>query len=124
MGSDRQLALEFALTENFHTVSASLSDATRAECLFIDAGSLFELVEVIEVDREEPGAETGVIEPALGHAANQGHLSAFETGPDGTTGAGGLALATASAGLAVATGLALAEAFAAVFGAGPWFEIM
>jgi hypothetical protein len=124
MGSDRQLALEFALTENFHAVSASFSDATRAECPFIDAGSLLELVEVVEVDREESGAETGVIEPALGHAANQRHLSAFEARPDGTTGAGGLAFSTASAGLSVATGLALAETFAAVFGAGPWFEIM
>jgi hypothetical protein len=67
---------------------------------------------------------SGVIEPALGDAADQGHLAAFEPDTDRATGASSLAFATATAGFAMSGGFALTETFAAVFGAGPGFKIV
>jgi hypothetical protein len=58
----------------------------------------------------------GVVEPALGNTANQGHLTAFEPNPDGTAGAGGLSLAAASAGFAMTAGFTLAKPFSAMLG--------
>jgi hypothetical protein len=66
----------------------------------------------------------GIIESALGNAADLGHLAAFETDADGTARAGGLAFAAAAAGLAMAAGFALAQTFAAMLGSRPWFQIM
>jgi hypothetical protein len=65
-----------------------------------------------------------VVESALGDAADEGHLTPFETDANGTAGAGSLALAAASAGLAVAGSFALAKAFAAMFGTGTGFEVV
>jgi hypothetical protein len=51
-------------------------------------------------------------------------LAAFKSDANGTARTGRLAFAAATAGLAVAAGFALAEAFAAVLGTGAWFEIV
>ena len=67
---------------------------------------------------------TGVVEAAFGNAADEWHLAAFEANADGTAGTGGLALAAAPAGFAVATGFALAKPLAAVLGSGTRFEIV
>jgi hypothetical protein len=66
----------------------------------------------------------GIIETALGNAANQRHLAAFETDADGASRTGRLSLAPAAGRLAVAAGLTLAETLAAMPGTGSWFEGM
>ena len=66
----------------------------------------------------------GVVEAALGNAADQRHLAAFKADADRTAGTGGLAFAAAPAGFAVAAGFALAQPFAAVLGAGTGFKIV
>ena len=67
---------------------------------------------------------TRIIKTTLGYASDKRHLAAFEPDTNGTAGTGGLAFATASAGLAVAAGFALAKAFATVFRPGARLEIM
>jgi hypothetical protein len=49
-----------------------------------------------------------VVEAALGNTSDQGHLATLETDADRAARPGGLALASAPAGFAVATGFALA----------------
>ena len=78
---------------------------------------------VLPAIRPVPG-EAGVIKAALGNAANQRHLAAFKPNANRTAGTGCLALSAASAGLAVAAGFPLAEAFAAMLGTRTRFEIV
>ena len=118
MSGDREFPGEFAVAENFDTVAWTVGEAGVAQKLFIHASSFDEAIECFEVDGEIASGVAGVVEAALGNAADERHLTAFKADADGAAGAGGLAFATTSAGLAVAAGFALAEAFAAVLGAG------
>ena len=101
-----------------------LARPTLRKARLVHPGAVLELVQVAEVDGDVSRAVAGVVEAALGDAADEGHLAAFETDADGAAGTGGLALATATAGLAVAAGFTLAEALAAVLGTGTRFQIM
>jgi hypothetical protein len=65
-----------------------------------------------------------VVKTALRDAPDQRHLAAFKADADRTAGARGLAFATTAAGFAVAAGFTLAEALAAVFGAGTRLKIV
>jgi hypothetical protein len=82
------------------------------------------MVEHIQIDGDVPHGELLVVEAAFGDATNQRHLAAFKSDANGTAGTGRLPFAAAAAGFAVAAGFTLAEAFAAVFGAGAWFKIV
>lgn len=121
MGGDREFFCQFTGAENFDAIARPVGEAGSTEGGFINARAFIEAVEIFEIDGQIPGAMTGVIEPALGDAADERHLAAFETNSDGAARASRLALATAAAGFAMAAGLALAETFAAVFGAGTGF---
>jgi hypothetical protein len=66
----------------------------------------------------------GVVETALGYAADERHLAAFKPNANGTAGTRGLALAAAAGSFAVTAAFALPDSFPAVLGAGPMFEIM
>jgi hypothetical protein len=57
----------------------------------------------------------GVVETALGNAADERHLAALESDADGAAGTGRLALATAAGGFSVAAGFALAKTLGAMF---------
>ena len=91
---------------------------------FVDPGTIFKSVERLKIDGQIAGAVSSVIETAFWNAADEGHLATFKPDADGTAGTGGLAFATAAAGLAVATGLSLAEAFATVFSTRSGFQVM
>ena len=67
---------------------------------------------------------TGVIEAAFGNATDKGHLATFEANPNRAARTGGLALAAAAAGFAMAAGFPLAKTLAAVLGPGTRFEIV
>ena len=101
-----------------------LARPALAQSRFVHPGAVVEMVERFQVDGQVAGGVARVVESALGNAANQRHLAAFEADANRTAGAGGLALATAAAGFAVAAGFALAQPLAAVLGAGTRFEIM
>ena len=124
MSADGQFFGQIAGAENFDFVAAAIGEAGGAEGGFVHAGAVVEGVEALDIDGDIGGAMADVVEAALGDAPDEGHLAAFETDADGAAGTGGLAFATATAGLAVTAGFALAEAFAAMFGAGPWFKIV
>ena len=91
---------------------------------FVHARAVLEAVERLEVHRQVARGMAGVVKAALGDAPDQGHLAALKTDADRTAGAGGLALAAASAGLAVAAGFTLAQPFATVPGAGTRFKVV
>ena len=95
-----------------------------AEGFLVDHAGDIELLEFAEVDRGVDDAELLVVEAALGQAADEGHLSAFEAEADAAAGAGLLALVALAAGLAVAGAFAATEALDAMSGAGTGFGIM
>ena len=109
---------EFAVAENFDTVAWTVRKAGVAEDFFVHARAFVKAVEGFQIDGQIASGVAGVVEAALGNAANEGHLAAFETDADGAAGAGSLAFATAPAGFAMAAGFALAEALAAMLGTG------
>src|SRR5581483_11871541 len=111
-------------SENLDTVGTAIRQANRAQRGFINPSAVVKLIERIQIYRDIARAVARVVKPALGNAPDQRHLTAFEPDANRTAGAGGLALAAASAGFAVAGGFALAETLAAVFGPGSWFEIV
>ena len=124
LDADREFFGQFAVAENFHAVGAAIGQADRAQRRFIHSRAVVKLVQVADVDRDVARRETGVVETALGNAADERHLAAFKTDADGTAGTRGLALAAATGGFAVAAGFALAEPLAAVLRAGTGFEIV
>ncbi len=124
MSADRQLFGQLTFPENFDAVTAAVGKPQAPESGFIDAGAVIKLIQRINIDGEVIRAMAGVIEAPFRNAANERHLAAFKPDPDGTTRAGGLPLATAAAGLAMAAGFTLAEPLAAMLGAGTRFKIV
>src|SRR5205814_9593797 len=122
--ADGQLLLQLAVTEDFHAVRAPVRQAEVPHRGFIHARAVFEPVQRFNTHRDVTGRKSRIVEAALGDPANQRHLVAFKADPDRAAGAGGLALAAPTAGLAVAAGFTLTEPFAAVLGAGTRFEIV
>jgi hypothetical protein len=123
MGGDGELPGQFALAKDFDAERA-VGEAGATERLFVNARAVLEHVKGVEVDRQVTSGVAGIVKAALGNTADEGHLAAFKSDANGAAGPGGLAFATATAGFAMAAGLALTEAFATVPGAGPGFEIM
>src|SRR5207245_6771065 len=82
----------------------------------IDARALVEPVQRLQIHRHVARGVTRIIETALGEAADERHLAAFEADADRAAGAGRLPLAAATGGFAVPAGFALAESFAAMLG--------
>ena len=85
--------------------------ATSIGCLGIEQAGVDRRLHLAEIDLVELDRERGVAEAALGQAAMQRHLAAFEA-LDAHAGARGLALAAAAAGLAHAGADAAADAHA------------
>jgi hypothetical protein len=121
VGADGELFRKLAVAEDFNAIGAAIGQAGGTDSGLIDACAVIEAIEGFEIDGQEAGGMAGVIEAALGDASDEGHLATFKADADRATGAGSLALATAAAGFAVAAGFTLAEAFAAVLGAGTRF---
>ena len=107
MGADREFAGQFTIAKNFHAVRRAIGQTCIAKSGFIDARAIIELVEVLEINGDIAGCMAGIIETALGDAANEGHLAALKADTNRTAGAGSLAFAAATAGFAMAAGLAL-----------------
>ena len=124
MDFDGQFAGQFAVAQDFNSLSAPVGRPGTAQSRFIDGRAVLKSVERFQIDGDIADGKTGVVKAAFGNAANQRHLSAFKTNADGTAGPGRLAFSAAPAGLAVTTGLPLAEAFAAMLGTGTRFEIV
>jgi hypothetical protein len=70
------------------------------------------------------GREPGVVEPLAGNAAEERHLTTFETEADGSARARLLSLVSAARSLAVTGAFPAAEALAAVFGPGTGSEFV
>ena len=115
---------EFAVAENFETVAWTVRKAGVAEDFFVHARAFVKAVEGFQIDGQIASGVAGVVEAALGDAADERHLAAFEADADRTAGAGSLPLAAPSAGLAVAAGFTLAKPLAAMFGSGTRLEIV
>src|SRR4051812_42750563 len=96
----------------------AIRQSERTQGDFIDARAVFKTVQRVEIDHDVTRAVANVVETALGNAADQRHLAAFEPGTDRRTGARALAFAAATAGFAVTAGFTATEQFAAMFGAG------
>ena len=121
MSTHGELTFEFTIAEDFDAIDPAIGQAGAAQSLFVDPRAFIEAVEGLEVDRQITRFVPRIIEPALGDAPDQRHLTAFETNANGTARAGRLTFASAAAGFAVSAGFALSEAFAPVLGTGPRF---
>src|ERR1017187_6831899 len=119
-----QLFGQFAFAENFHSAGAAVGQAGRAQSRFIHAHAVVEPLQFADVHRDITRAKPRVVEPALGDAADERHLAAFKTDANRAAGTRRLALAAATARLAMTAGFTLAEPFAAMLGARTGFQIM
>ena len=119
---DGELAGEIAVGKNFDTVVFAADELCLEERRFVDGGAILEPVEIGEIDDGVFFFEGGVVEAALGQAADEGHLAAFESEADRAAGAGFLAFVPLAGGLAFAGAFAVAEALGAMLGAGTGFE--
>src|SRR5436190_24254338 len=117
MRADSQLAGKIAVAQNFDSFDRAICQAGISKSRFVHASALIELVKGVKIHRNVIGRMAGIVEAAFGDTANQGHLAAFEADADRASRAGRLTFAAAAAGFAMPAGLALTEAFAAVFGA-------
>jgi len=124
MSADGELFGKLAVAQDLYIIAVTAGQTGSAHRLFIDPGTLLEAIEGFQVDGQITNSVAGIIEAALGDAADQRHLAAFEANADGTAGASRLAFAAATAGFAVTAGFALAEALAPVFCAGTRFKIV
>jgi hypothetical protein len=116
MGRHSQFFGQFASAENFDQLQGAIGQTSFAQCRFVNSSAVVELVQIFQIDWDIAGSERSVVETALGHTADEGHLTAFESDTNGATGTGCLAFATATAGFTVTAGFTLAEAFATVLG--------
>src|ERR1035437_243883 len=123
-GNDRKFFGQFAGAENFHAVRPAIGQPNGTQGRFINARTIFKLVQVADIHGDTHNRETGIVETALGDAADERHLAAFKTDTNGTAGTCGLAFATATGSFTVPAGFALTEPFAAVFCAGTGFKIV
>src|SRR5579862_1389716 len=112
---------DFAVAENLDAVEASANEVLLAKTLFIHRGALVELGERAEIHQRVARLERGIVEAALGQAADEGHLAAFEPEADAAAGTGFLAFVSLAARLAVAGALSAAETLDPVFRAGARF---
>ena len=124
MGADGKFLGQVTIAKDFDSAGAAVGQAGLAQEGLIYARAVIETIQCFEVDRDVARGMAGIVKAALGNAADERHLAAFETDTDRAAGTSGLALATAPAGFTVAAGFALAEPLAAVLGSGPWFEIV
>jgi hypothetical protein len=124
MDRDGKLSGDLTSAEDLDAGTGPIGQADAAQRRFVHASAIFEDVERFHVDRDVGGSVAGIVKTALGDAADERHLAAFETDADGTAGTGGLALATAAAGFSMTAGFALAEPLAAVLGPGTGFKIV
>ena len=113
---DSDLLGDLAVAENLVTVLALGEDALGEERLGGDGLAVLKGVQRAEVD-DLQGLGKDVVEAALGDAAGQRHLAAFEADADLAAGTGLLALVAAAAGLAVAAAGATALAIGLTDGA-------
>ena len=124
MGADSEFTGKFAVTKNFDPVGPAICKPGIAEDLFVHARAFVKAIQSFEVDGQITRGVAGVVKAALGNAANEGHLAAFETDADGAAGAGSLAFATAPAGFAMAAGFTLPKPLAPMFGPWTWSKIV
>src|SRR6266446_2819516 len=108
MRTDGQLASEFTIPKDFDSLDAAVSEPGSTQSHFIYAGSIFKTVQRLEIDRQVRGGMTCIVEAPFRDTPYQRHLTAFEADTNRAAGARRLALATASARLAVTAGFALA----------------
>ena len=119
---DRQLLLQLAAAENLDRVVRAADHAGCEQGLLVHGGAVVEGIERVEIHDRKARLELRVVEAALGHAADERHLAAFEAEADAAAGTGLLAFVAFARGLAVAAAFAAAEALHPVLGAGPGFE--
>src|SRR5688572_9179783 len=114
-GGDFQRACDFAVAENLDRFLAFADETVVREHLGRDLGDAgVEGREVAEIHHRHFGAEVILVETTVRQFAVQGHLTAFEAGTNAAAGAGRLAFAAATGGLAVAAAFAAADALFAV----------
>ena len=118
MGADSEFTGKFAVTKNFDPVGPAICKPGIAEDLFVHARAFVKAIQSFEVDGQITRGVAGVVEAALGNAANERHLPAFETNTDRTAGTRALALSTAAGSLTVTARFTLAQALAAMLRAG------
>ena len=121
MRTDGQLARQITIAENLDSLYRAIRQAGIANRGFIHASAILELIEIVKIDRHVIRRMARVVESALGDTTNQRHLATLEADANRAARAGCLAFATATAGFAVPAGFALAEALAAMLGAGARF---
>lgn len=124
MGDNRELLFQLAGSQDLDAMTWPVGQPGRAQGGFIHTRPFVKAIQVPNIDGDVPGGMRGVVESPFGKPSDQRHLAAFKADADRTAGPGGLPLATAAAGFAAATGFALAEPFPAMFGTGPWFQIV
>src|SRR6185369_12531468 len=114
---DRQFARQIARPQNLDAGAPAIGQPGLAQHALVNARSIFELVQALQVYWQVTDGMAGIVEAPLGNAPDQRHLAAFEPDPDRTARSRRLAFATASAGLAMPARFALSQPLAAVPGA-------
>src|ERR1051325_4733622 len=121
---DRQLLFQLAIAEDLDQLHRAVGQSRFANRLDINARSVVETVQRLQIDRNVSCRVPGIVEAALWNAANQRHLAAFEADTNRRARARCLSFAAAAGSFAVTAGLALPKALTAVFGARTWFQIV
>src|SRR6185437_16334120 len=117
VGTHGKLLGHIAIAQDLDAVALAIGQADAAQRRKIHARAIFKNIQRFHIHGNVDSAMPRIVETAFGNSADEGHLAAFKADANGTAGAGRLALATASRGLAVAAGFTLAEPFATVLGA-------
>jgi hypothetical protein len=108
MRTYRKLSGQFPGPEDLDAFPSAIRQPRALQGRFVHMRAILEAVECFQIHRQVLRSMARVVEAALGNTPDQGHLAAFEANANRTARPGGLALAAAPAGFAVATGFALA----------------
>ena len=102
-----------------------MNKSKGTKCCLVDLGTGIEaLLERIEVHNGVNGLEIKVVEPALGKASDQGHLTALKSKTDAAAGTCFLTLVASAGGLTVAAAFANTKTLLAMLGTWAGNEIM
>ena len=112
-------------SQKLDSIIAAMHQANRTQGGFIDGGTSLEaLFKSIEIDHGVNRLEITVIEPPLGKATDERHLTALESETETATRTGALTFVPAARGLSVAAAFTDTETLTAVLGTWTRSEIM
>jgi hypothetical protein len=120
-----QLFGDDATSEQLYGIEFAAEQPSGAQGGFVDFSPGFEVtLEVIKIDRPDGVTESGLVEAALGQAAEKWHLTALEGRSNAATGASFLAFVALAGSFTVPGTFSTTDTLAAFFGSRAGFQIV